>query len=70
VLQHILTDFQYYVQWVRYESLKAPGRAEEALGEHRKILNAFLERNYDMAEKLITEHIVNSSRNLMNMQKL
>ena len=69
VLQHILTDFQYYVQWARYKSLKAPGRAQEALEEHRLIPNAFIKRDHENAEKTVTEHIVNSSKNLMNMKK-
>lgn len=69
VLQHILTDFQYYVQWARYESLKTPGRAQEALEEHRKILEAFMARDYENSEKTVTQHIINSSRNLMNRKK-
>lgn len=69
VLQHILTDFQYYVQWARYNSLKSPGRSQEALKEHRKIVEAFINRDYEKAEKMVTEHIVNSSRNLVNTKK-
>lgn len=69
VLHHILTDFQYYVQWARYKSLKYPGRAKKALEEHRQILNAFLNRDNENAEKLVIEHIINSSRNLLSMKK-
>jgi len=69
VLQHILTDFQYYVQWARYESLKVPGRAQEALEEHRNILNAFTNRDHENAEKTVTQHVINASRNLMNTKK-
>ena len=69
VLKHILTDFQYYVQWARYASLKVPGRAQEALEEHKMILDAFMSRDNENAEKLVTGHIINSSRNLMKMKK-
>lgn len=66
VLQNILTDFQYYVQWARYKSLKSPGRSNEALQEHKKILDAFMEHDCENAEKLVTAHIINSSKNLRN----
>ncbi|KPU44199.1 HTH-type transcriptional regulator McbR [Oxobacter pfennigii] len=70
VLQNILTDFQYYVQWVRYESLRTPGRPQEALEEHKQIIDAFINRDAENAERLVTQHIINSSRNLMNIMKL
>lgn len=70
VLKHILTDFQYYVQWARYKSLKSPGRSQKALEEHRKILDAFIRRDVDDAERLVTEHIVNSSNNLVRQKKI
>jgi DNA-binding GntR family transcriptional regulator len=69
VIQHILTDFQYYVQWARYESLKSPGRAQKALEEHKKILDAFIKRDLIAAESCVTQHIINSSINLRNMKK-
>lgn len=69
VLQNILIDFQYYVQWARFESLKSPGRAEKALEEHKRILDAFMKHDAYDAERLVTEHIVNSSRNLVNEKK-
>jgi DNA-binding GntR family transcriptional regulator len=67
VLQHILTDFQYYVQWARYKSLKSPGRAYKALEEHKMILEAFLKHDPQDAENCVTQHIINSSINLKNM---
>lgn len=64
VLQHILTDFQYYVQWARYRSLKSPGRAQKALEEHKLILAAFINHDSEGAENSVTRHIMNSSMNL------
>lgn len=69
VLQHILTDFQYYVQWARYESLKSPGRPQKALKEHKEIVDAFFRRDGEEAERLVTEHIINSSANLVNQKR-
>lgn len=66
VLQHILSDFQYYVQWARYRSLKSPGRAQKALEEHKLILEAFQKRDLKSAENVVTSHIINSSINLKN----
>lgn len=68
VLQHILTDFQYYVQLARYKSLKSPGRAQKALEEHKKILEAFMKKDLLAAESSVTQHIINSSINLKNMK--
>jgi len=68
ILQHILTDFQYYVQWARYYSLKSPGRPLETLEEHRKIVGALYSKNPDNAEKYVNEHIINSSRNIVKMK--
>lgn len=64
ILKHILKDFQFYVKWARHESLSIPGRMEEALKEHLDILNAFKNRDADEAERYLTIHVENSSKNL------
>jgi len=69
VLMHILTDFQYYVQMLRYKSIKVPGRVFETLEEHRRILNAFLNRDIKAAREAVNNHISNSSANIMKMKK-
>lgn len=66
ILKHILKDFQFYVKWARHESLSSPGRSEEALKEHYEILQAFIKRNGEEAEKYLTIHVENSSKNLFN----
>ncbi|MCK4259353.1 MAG: GntR family transcriptional regulator [Halanaerobiales bacterium] len=60
-IEHVLKDFQYFMKKTRYKSLSVPGRMEEALEEHRKILQAFINRDIDEAIKTITDH-VNASK--------
>lgn len=64
ILMHILNDFQFYVKWARHESLSIPGRMEEALKEHHDILQAIKNRKGEDAEKYLTIHVENSSKNL------
>ncbi len=60
-LEHILKDFQYFMKIPRYKSLRTKGRLEEALQEHRAVLNAFIKRDVDEAVNAILKH-VNASR--------
>lgn len=69
VLQHILKDFQFYVKWARHESLSSPGRKEEALREHYDILRAFKNRDVESAERTLTIHVENSSKNLLKQEE-
>lgn len=63
-LKNILSNFQAYIQWARYVSLKVPGRMEAALAEHKTILEAFRKKDGVLAEKAIMEHVDNSRKNL------
>lgn len=63
-LRNILSNFQAYLQWARYASLKSPGRLRAALAEHKAILEAFRQKDGALAEKAIMEHVENSRRNL------
>lgn len=63
-LRNILSNFQAYLQWARYASLKTPGRLQAALAEHKAILEAFRQKDGALAEKAIMEHVDNSRRNL------
>lgn len=65
-LKKILTNIQSYIQWARLSSLKTEGRAKLALGEHKAIVEAFKNRDPDAAERLIIEHVSNSSDNIIN----
>lgn len=63
-LRNMLTNFQVYLQWARYVSLKVPGRLEAALAEHKNILEAFRKKDGVLAEKAVMEHVDNSRKNL------
>ncbi|SHK51209.1 GntR family transcriptional regulator [Paramaledivibacter caminithermalis] len=62
-LEHVLKDFQYFMKTTRYKSLRSPGRMESALEEHRKILEAFTDRDIDRAAEAILKHVNNSRDN-------
>jgi len=67
-LKNILSNFQAYIQWARYVSLKVPGRLEAALAEHKTILEAFRNKDGVLAEKAIMEHVDNSRKNLESIK--
>lgn len=67
-LKNMLSNFQAYIQWARYASLKVPGRMEAALVEHKGILEAFRQKDRLLTEKLIMEHVANSSKNIKTAQ--
>lgn len=62
-LEHVLTDFQFFMKTTRYKSLSSPGRMESTLEEHREVLDAFMHKDIDRAVKAILEHISNSREN-------
>lgn len=63
-LRHVLSDFHHYVQRVRRVTLTVSERASESIGEHRKIVEALKSHDAKMAEKLATEHIKNTMKNM------
>ena len=63
ILLHILKDFQVYIKLARHKSLRVPGRMEKSLKEHGDILQAIKDRNTDIAENKLTNHVINSSEN-------
>lgn len=65
-LLFMLKTFHHYTQKARELSLEKPGRAPLALNEHRKILEAINDKNGDLAEKYMRDHITNASKNMLN----
>lgn len=63
-LNHMLSDFHYYIQQARKTSIATPGRPKEVLKEHEGIYLALKERNGELAEKLVENHIQNVEHNL------
>ncbi|MFZ5753825.1 MAG: GntR family transcriptional regulator [Bacillota bacterium] len=66
ILNLTLSNLHQFVQLSRVESLKVPHRIENTLAEHRAVLNAFLEKNPDKAEKALTEHVKQAYLNIMS----
>lgn len=64
MLEHVLTDFHYYVIAARFISLKEKNRAEESVQEHKEILQAIKDKDGDLAERLAKEHIQHVIDNL------
>jgi len=60
-LQQMLLDEVYYQLRIhRLRSSARPGRAQQALSEHREILEALYSRNPDVAEGTMRHHIRNA----------
>ena len=68
-LKKTLINFQAYIQWARYASIKIEGRAQVALREHKSIVEAFRKKDEFLAERLIMEHVGNSIKNLEHVKK-
>lgn len=60
-LQQMLTgDLYYLLRVYRYKSSTKPGRAHEALDEHRRIVAALERRDAAAAEKAMRQHLRNA----------
>lgn len=62
-LEHVLNSFQLFIKSTRNKSLKTEGRLEQALEEHKAILEAFIERDEEKATNAILTHVNNSKKN-------
>jgi len=58
--QMLLDELYYQLRIHRLRSSTRPGRAQQALGEHREILEALSSRNPDAAEGTMRHHIRNA----------
>ena len=63
-LEQVLRDFQYYMKKTRRRSLQVEGRVERALEEHREVLEAFIARDKERAQKTLSYHVNNSKKNV------
>ncbi len=66
MLRHVLQDFHHYAQRVRRESLSSLDRAKDSIAEHKAIVDALRNRNADLAEKLTNEHVMLTTKNVVN----
>ena len=56
-LQHVITDLRKVIRLSRHHSLFSEGRLQQALAEHRDILDALLARDAATAETRMRHHI-------------
>jgi len=63
-LQRVLSDFHHYLQRVRKVTLTDEKRALASNQEHMLIVEALREKDADKAEKLATEHILSTAKNM------
>lgn len=64
ILKHVLSDFHHYVQRVRKESLSSNERARKSIMEHKAILEAIKQGDYEKVELLTNEHIKCTAKNV------
>lgn len=62
-LEHVLKDFQIFIKSTRNKSLRSVGRLEEALEEHRQIIDAIMAKDVEGAKSSIAYHVEKSKRN-------
>lgn len=62
-LEHVLKDFQIFIKSTRNKSLKSEGRLDEALEEHRQIIEAIMAKDVEAAKRTIAHHVDKSKRN-------
>lgn len=64
ILAHSLSDYHQYVKMVRKISVATRLRSQKSNEEHHRLLDALREHDEDKAEKLATQHIINTIQNL------
>ena len=56
IAEHVLRDFQQFMQLTRHQSLEQVGRLENTLLEHKKILELFTSENQTQTKDLLFNH--------------
>lgn len=68
-LQHTLSDLHHMIGGYRKMSFNSQGRADHAVAEHRRILEALSAHDEEAAEKLTVQHVINAKENLLQIIK-
>ncbi len=68
IYDSILSNLHRKIQLCRKVSVSSSDRAELAIKEHREIFNAICNRDMDLAEKLMIEHVINAKNNIMRLE--
>ncbi|MBV9562820.1 MAG: GntR family transcriptional regulator [Bradyrhizobium sp.] len=64
LIQLLCEDLYYLLRVYRYKSSTKPGRAKQALKEHKDVVAALLRRDPDDAERKMRLHIANARRHV------
>ncbi len=63
-LEGVLNDFQLFIKTARNSSLKSEGRIQNALEEHRQIVDALKNHDIEGTRRALVNHIANSNHNI------
>lgn len=63
-LEGVLNDFQLFIKTARNSSLKSEGRIQNALEEHRQIVDALKNHDVEGTRRALVNHIANSNHNI------
>jgi DNA-binding GntR family transcriptional regulator len=66
-LEQLLRDLHHMIQRFRKQSIAEAGRTENAIAEHRLILEAICSGDGEAAERQTANHISNARDNLLKM---
>lgn len=64
-LERITSDLRKFLKMMRGRQLHLPGRLQQSLAEHRMLLAAFQSHNYEAAEKIMHDHLMNQRTALL-----
>jgi DNA-binding GntR family transcriptional regulator len=64
LIELLCNDLYHLIRLYRHRATMAPGRSREALEEHRHILSAIRNRDGQLAERLMRDHIAAANRYL------
>jgi DNA-binding GntR family transcriptional regulator len=69
LIQMLCEDLYYLLRVYRYKSSTRPGRAANALREHKKIVTALVRRDPIAAEQAMRQHVSNARRYIEELLK-
>ena len=68
-LQRVIGDLRKVLRLARHMQLTIPGRLEESLDEHRQIMEAFKQKDPDLADQNMQNHLKQQWYSLVNKDK-
>ncbi len=65
-LQRVALDLRKLLFLARHQQLKKPGRLEQSIGEHRRLMEAFRNRDAASAEAIMKEHLTHQGEAVLS----